>query len=83
MRGQHAAIAAGATTVSFPASTFTNNTYRVTEAFDINLGLRYTYDSKRLLGVQDNLGTNGAACGGALANQNPANRLPGTVATHH
>nr|WP_314122588.1 TonB-dependent receptor [uncultured Brevundimonas sp.] len=60
---------------------FTNNTYRVTEAFDINLGLRYTYDSKRLLGVQDNLGTNGAACGGALANQNPANRLPGTVAT--
>lgn len=48
---------------------FTNNTYRVTEAFDINLGLRYTYDSKRLLGVQDNLGTNGAACGGALANQ--------------
>lgn len=62
---------------------FTNNTYRVTEAFDINLGLRYTYDSKRLLGVQDNLGTNGAACGGALANQNPANRtvspIPGTA----
>lgn len=62
---------------------FTNNTYRVTEAFDINLGLRYTYDSKRLLGLQDNLGTNGAACGGALANQNPANRtvspIPGTA----
>ncbi|QCQ98138.1 TonB-dependent receptor [Brevundimonas sp. SGAir0440] len=62
---------------------FTNNTYRVTEAFDINLGLRYTYDSKRLLGIQDNLGTNGAACGGALANQNPANRtvspIPGTA----
>ncbi len=62
---------------------FTNNTYRVTDAFDINLGLRYTYDSKRLLGVQDNLGTNGAACGGALANQNPANRavspIPGTA----
>ncbi|WP_299176651.1 TonB-dependent receptor [uncultured Brevundimonas sp.] len=60
---------------------FTNNTWRVTDAFDLNLGLRYTYDSKRLLGLQDNLGTNGAACGGALANQNPANRLPGTVAT--
>ncbi|NBB65613.1 TonB-dependent receptor [Pseudomonas sp. ODNR1LW] len=60
---------------------FTNNTWRVTEAFELNLGLRYTYDSKRLLGLQDNLGTNGAACGGALANQNPANRLPGTVAT--
>ncbi|WP_295225801.1 TonB-dependent receptor [uncultured Brevundimonas sp.] len=62
---------------------FTNNTYRVTEAFDINLGLRYTYDSKRLLGVQDNLGTNGAACAGALANQNPTNRavspIPGTA----
>ncbi len=60
---------------------FTNNTWRVTDAFDINLGLRYTYDSKRLLGVQDNLGANGSVCGGALANQNPANRLPGTVAT--
>lgn len=60
---------------------FTNNTWRVTEAFELNLGLRYTYDSKRLSGIQDNLGTNGAACGGALANQNPANRLPGTVAT--
>ena len=62
---------------------FTNNTWKVSEAFDINLGLRYTYDSKRLLGVQDNLGSNGAACGGALANQNPANRtvspIPGTA----
>ncbi|WEK40289.1 MAG: TonB-dependent receptor [Candidatus Brevundimonas colombiensis] len=56
---------------------FTNNTYHVTEAFDINLGLRYTYDSKRLLGVQDNLGSNGAACGGALAN-NLAPSLPGS-----
>ncbi|RYG20013.1 MAG: TonB-dependent receptor [Caulobacteraceae bacterium] len=62
---------------------FTNNTWKVSEGFDINLGLRYTYDSKRLLGVQDNLGSNGAACGGALANQNPANRtvspIPGTA----
>ncbi len=58
---------------------FTNNTWRVTEAFDLNLGLRYTYDSKRLLGVQDNLGSNGAACGGALANQNPANRAPSAI----
>ena len=64
---------------------FTNNTYRVTEAFEINLGLRYTYDSKRLLGLQDNLGTNGAACGGALANNLaptlPASPIPGTVNT--
>ncbi|WP_292226011.1 TonB-dependent receptor [Brevundimonas sp.] len=60
---------------------FTNNTWRVTDAFELNLGLRYTYDSKRLLGVQQNLGNNGAACLGALANQNPANRDPGKVAT--
>jgi outer membrane receptor protein involved in Fe transport len=30
--------------------------------------VRYTLDDKRLLGVQDNLGANGAACGGALGN---------------
>ncbi|RYG09087.1 MAG: TonB-dependent receptor, partial [Caulobacteraceae bacterium] len=62
---------------------FTNDTFHVTDQFDINLGLRYTYDKKRLFGLQDNLGTNGAACGGALANQNPANRtvspIPGTA----
>ncbi|AQR63345.1 TonB-dependent receptor [Brevundimonas sp. LM2] len=62
---------------------FTNNTYRVTEQFDLTFGLRATYDKKRLMGLQDNLGTNGAACGGALANQNPANRavspIPGTA----
>jgi len=47
---------------------FTNNTWHVTDQFDVTLGLRYTQDKKRLLGVQDNLGTNGAACGGALGN---------------
>ncbi|WP_436356070.1 TonB-dependent receptor [Brevundimonas sp. CEF1] len=47
---------------------FTNNTWHVTDQFDITLGLRYTQDKKRLIGVQDNLGTNGAACGGALGN---------------
>ncbi|WP_312146442.1 TonB-dependent receptor [Brevundimonas sp.] len=47
---------------------FTNNTWHVTDQFDITLGLRYTQDKKRLLGLQDNLGTNGAACGGALGN---------------
>ncbi|MBK1969781.1 MULTISPECIES: TonB-dependent receptor [Brevundimonas] len=54
------------TTESF--ALFTNNTWRVTDKFDLTLGLRYTLDDKRLLGVQDNLGTNGAACGGALGN---------------
>ncbi|CAN5397869.1 TonB-dependent receptor [soil metagenome] len=62
---------------------FTNDTFHVTDQFDINLGLRGTYDAKRLLGLQDNQGTNGAACGGALANQNPASRtvspIPGTA----
>ncbi|MNQ64840.1 Pesticin receptor precursor [compost metagenome] len=47
---------------------FTNNTWHVTDKFDVTLGLRYTQDNKRLLAVQDNLGTNGAACGGTLAN---------------
>jgi len=62
---------------------FTNNTYRVTDAFELNLGLRYTYDSKRLLGLQDNLGSNGAACAGALANNLnpslPTSPIPGTA----
>ena len=47
---------------------FTNNTWRVTDKFDITLGLRYTYDDKKLSGLQDNVGTNGAACGGAMGN---------------
>ena len=60
---------------------FTNNTWRVTDAFDINLGLRYTYDSKRLMGVQDNLGTNGAACAAAIQGlRSPtASAIPGTA----
>ena len=45
---------------------FTNNTWHVTDQFDVTLGLRYTQDNKRLLAVQDNVGTNGAACGGVL-----------------
>ena len=47
---------------------FTNNTWHVTDQFDLTLGLRYTQDNKRLLALQDNVGTNGAACGGTLAN---------------
>jgi outer membrane receptor protein involved in Fe transport len=58
---------------------FTNNTIHLTEAFDITIGLRYTQDDKHLLSKYDNLGTNGAACLGALTNQanpNPALRTP-------
>jgi len=54
------------TTESF--AIFTNNTLHLTDKFDVTLGLRYTLDDKSLSGVQDNLGTNGAACGGALGN---------------
>ncbi len=47
---------------------FTNNTWHVTEQFDITLGLRYTMDDKSLQGVQRNVNGNGATCGAALAN---------------
>ena len=47
---------------------FTNNTWHVTEQFDITLGLRYTMDDKSLQGLQRNTGTNGAACAAALGN---------------
>ncbi|MBN8552791.1 MAG: TonB-dependent receptor [Caulobacterales bacterium] len=54
---------------------FTHNTVHLTDALNLTVGLRWTRDSKDLSGLQDNLGTNGAACGGALANQSNANPL--------
>ena len=47
---------------------FTNNTWHVTEQFDITLGLRYTLDDKSLRGLQTNVNGNGATCNAALAN---------------
>lgn len=47
---------------------FTNNSWHVTDAFDITLGLRYTMDDKSLEGLQTNTNGNGATCGAALAN---------------
>lgn len=47
---------------------FTNNTWRVTDQFDITLGLRYTMDDKSLSGLQTNTNGNGGTCGAALAN---------------
>jgi len=47
---------------------FTNNTWHVTEQFDITLGLRYTMDDKSLQGLQRNVNGNGAACTAALTN---------------
>ncbi|WP_395942647.1 TonB-dependent receptor [Brevundimonas sp.] len=48
---------------------FTNNTWRVTDQFELTLGLRYTLDKKRLLGLQDNVNGNGASCAAVLGNQ--------------
>ena len=47
---------------------FTNNSWHVTDQFDVTLGLRYTYDKKSLDGVQTNVGTSSATCAGALGN---------------
>lgn len=47
---------------------FTNNTWRVTDQFDLTLGLRYTMDKKRLIGLQDNINGNGASCAAVQAN---------------
>ncbi|MBU1345535.1 MAG: TonB-dependent receptor [Alphaproteobacteria bacterium] len=67
---------------------FTNNSWHVTEAFDLTLGLRYTYDEKRLLGAQRNLGANQLTCAAALGNAavitgvlGPAN-APAILARH-
>ncbi|WP_298746047.1 TonB-dependent receptor [uncultured Brevundimonas sp.] len=47
---------------------FTNNTWHVTDQFDVTLGLRYTLDDKSLDGLQRNVNGNGATCNAALAN---------------
>jgi iron complex outermembrane recepter protein len=49
---------------------FTNNTFSVTDALDLTVGLRYTYDDKSLSGLQTN-GTDqaGGVCAAGLANQ--------------
>jgi iron complex outermembrane receptor protein len=47
---------------------FTNNTWHVTDAFDLTLGLRYTIDEKALRGQQTNTNGNGTTCGLALSN---------------
>ena len=65
------------TTQSF--ALFTNNTWRVTDQFDLTLGLRYTMDEKKLSGLQQNMGTNGAACGGAMSNATALGQALGAV----
>jgi len=48
---------------------FTNNTFHVTDQFDITLGLRYTQDNKTSQGLQTNTNGSGATCSAAQANQ--------------
>ena len=47
---------------------FTNNTYRVTEQFELTLGLRYTKENKEMMTYQDNIGGNGAVCAATRTN---------------
>jgi iron complex outermembrane receptor protein len=47
---------------------FTNNTWHVTDRFDLTLGLRYTLDEKTLEARQRNLNGNGATCARIGAN---------------
>jgi len=47
---------------------FTNNTWHVTDRFDLTLGLRYTMDEKSVDGLQQNLNGNGGTCAAAAAN---------------
>lgn len=61
---------------------FTNNSFRFTEQMELTVGLRYTMDEKATTARFNNTGSNGAACGGALANQanpNPALRTPASA----
>ena len=47
---------------------FTNNTFHVTDKFDVTVGLRYTYDSKSMDALQTNTNGNSNTCNAALAN---------------
>ena len=47
---------------------FTNNTFHLTDAFDLTVGLRYTMDDKSLDGRQQNVNGNGNACTAAQLN---------------
>jgi iron complex outermembrane receptor protein len=47
---------------------FTNNTWRVTDQFELTLGLRYTMDDKSLDALQQNINGNGNTCSAAQGN---------------
>ena len=47
---------------------FTNNTFHLTDKFDITVGLRYTMDTKSVDALQTNTNGNSNTCNAALAN---------------
>ncbi|MGV9009033.1 TonB-dependent receptor [Brevundimonas sp.] len=47
---------------------FTNNTWHVTDQFDLTVGLRYTMDDKSLNALQQNVNGNGNTCTAAQLN---------------
>ena len=60
---------------------FTNNTFSVTDALDLTLGLRYTVDDKSLAGQQRNVNGNGGACNAALGNAGAIGAVLGASAS--
>ena len=60
---------------------FTNNTWHVTDQFDITLGLRYTEDTKELTGLQTNPGSQHLTCAAALGNAATITTVLGTSAS--
>jgi len=60
---------------------FTNNTFHVTDKFDITVGLRYTQDSKALESYQTNVNGNSNACNATLANAGVIGGVLGAAGT--
>ena len=60
---------------------FTNNTWHVTDQFDITLGLRYTEDTKKLTGLQTNPGSQHLTCAATLANAGAITTVLGSAAS--
>jgi iron complex outermembrane receptor protein len=58
---------------------FTNNTFSLTDQFDITVGLRYTWDEKTLDGAQRNVGANQLTCAAALGNAAVINGVLGAA----
>ena len=60
---------------------FTNNTWHVTDQFDVTLGLRYTEDTKQLTGLQTNgAGQQAGVCSSTLGNSTAIGTALGTSA---